>query len=93
MEYIMANRHLLIKDIQENTCQYIGYVGEDIDDLITNNVNEMLNAKLNVQIETLDRYYSVEDLENSGWKHDQSLYETLLMKYTEATNKTLKRWR
>lgn len=59
---------------------------------LTNNVNEMLNAKMNVQIETLDRHYSVEEFNRNGWKHDQSLYDKLLMKYTEATNKILKRW-
>ena len=65
---------------------------EDIDTLLTNNVVEMLNAKMEVQIETLDRGYSTEELEKLGWKHDQSLYEKLLMKYTALTNKVLKRW-
>jgi hypothetical protein len=50
----MANRHLLLKDTQNNICQYMGYVREDIDTLLTNNVVEMLNAKMDVQIETLD---------------------------------------
>ena len=88
----MANRHLLLKDIQNYTCQYMGYVGEDIDNLLTNNVVEMLNAQMNVQIETLDKHYSATELERNGWKHDQSLYDKLLIDYTVRTNKILKRW-
>lgn len=88
----MANVHLLLKDTKNRLCQYMGFVGQDIDNLLTNNVAEMQNVGIEVLIETLDKHYSSDELSKMGWKSDQGLYDKLLMDYTKIANKMLNRW-
>lgn len=82
--------HLLLKDHANKTYQYMGYLAND--ELLTNNVAEMINAKMDVACQTLASEPSKFEILLPGYKWDENLYNRLLNELETKTGKTPKRW-
>lgn len=82
--------HLLLKDHSTRTYQYMGHLSND--ELLTNNVSEMINAKMDVACQTLEKEPSKFDNLLPGYKWDENLYRRLLNELETKTGKTPKRW-
>lgn len=85
--------NLLLKDNDNKVCQHMRLITDEMNDLISTNVVEMLNSGMDIQIETVDLSIHEKEITKKGWVFDDGLYEKLLFRYTDKTDKLLTRWK
>jgi hypothetical protein len=81
---------IIIYDDETYKMEVLGPMSDD--SLIVNNIVEMQKAKMNVHCNSADKSAIKEKLKLSGYNFEDDLYDNLISKYFQLTNKQLNKW-
>jgi hypothetical protein len=84
--------NVIINDHRNRTCEKILNIRGETEELITNNIAEIQKTGIDVNMFSISNNFTNEEIEKSGWKIKEGLYDSLIIEYNNNGGKILKRW-
>ena len=90
----MGLTNIILRDNRNKKYQKINQIREETELLIYNNINVLNKEDPFLTISSIEFNQPTVDLDNSGWKEEDGLYDELIIEYNNNPNSSglLKMW-
>lgn len=85
--------HILLRDNKNKVFQKMQMLNEETELLISENIIKINKEGYLLNINSIEFNESTTELENEGWKNDNSLYDRLINEYDRKGKGILTRWK